>query len=86
MYKKYIDHSFKWTNFTLEEQAKVIIAPRSSNEMDATKMKNEFPELLSIKDSLIKYVFEPNRKVLQTKTGTAEADLENISTLQRSKL
>jgi UDP-glucose 4,6-dehydratase len=63
MYKKYIDPSFKWTNFTLEEQAKVIIAPRSNNEMDATKLKNEFPELLSIKDSLIKYVFEPNRKV-----------------------
>lgn len=63
MYKQYIDPSFKWTNFTLEEQAKVIVAPRSNNEMDATKLKNEFPELLSIKDSLIKYVFEPNRKV-----------------------
>lgn len=63
MYKKFIDPSFKWTNFTLEEQAKVIVAPRSNNEMDVTKLKNEFPELLSIKDSLIKYVFEPNRKV-----------------------
>jgi UDP-glucose 4,6-dehydratase len=53
----------KWTNFTLEEQAKVIIAPRSNNEMDTTKLKEEFPKVLSIKDSLIKYVFEPNRKV-----------------------
>ncbi|RRT41921.1 hypothetical protein B296_00028378 [Ensete ventricosum] len=64
MYKSYIDPSFKWVNFTLEEQAKVIVAPRSNNEMDATKLKHEFPELLSIKDSLIKYVFEPNKKVL----------------------
>ncbi|KAL6888953.1 hypothetical protein ACP4OV_009979 [Aristida adscensionis] len=63
IYKKYIDPSFMWTNFTLDEQAKVIIAPRSNNEMDATKLKNEFPEMLSIKDSLTKYVFEPNRKV-----------------------
>jgi UDP-glucose 4,6-dehydratase len=63
MYKKYIDPSYKWSNFTLEEQAKVIVAPRSNNEMDATKLSREFPELLSIKDSLIKYVFEPNRKV-----------------------
>jgi len=63
MYKKYINPEFKWTNFTLEEQAKVIVAPRSNNEMDASKLKAEFPELLSIKDSLIKYVFEPNRKV-----------------------
>ncbi|KAM0938328.1 putative UDP-glucose 4,6-dehydratase [Dioscorea sansibarensis] len=63
MYKKYIDPSFEWTNFTLEEQAKVIVAARSNNEMDASKLKNEFPELLPIKDSLIKYVFEPNKKV-----------------------
>jgi UDP-glucose 4,6-dehydratase len=62
MYKKYIDPDFKYTNFTLEEQAKVIVAPRSNNELDASKLKNEFPELLSIKESLIKNVFEPNRK------------------------
>lgn len=63
MYKEYINPDFKWINFTLEEQAKVIVAPRSNNEMDASKLKSEFPELLSIKESLIKNVFEPNRKV-----------------------
>nr|XP_010916151.1 trifunctional UDP-glucose 4,6-dehydratase/UDP-4-keto-6-deoxy-D-glucose 3,5-epimerase/UDP-4-keto-L-rhamnose-reductase RHM3 isoform X1 [Elaeis guineensis] len=63
MYKKYIDPSFTWVNFTLEEQAKVLAAPRSNCEMDASKLKSVFPELLSIKDSLIKYVFEPNKKV-----------------------
>ena len=62
MYKNYMDPDFKWANFTLEEQAKVIVAPRSNNEMDATKLKTEFPELLNIKESLIKYVFEPNKK------------------------
>lgn len=63
MYRDYIDPDYKWENFTLEEQAKVIVAARSNNEMDASKLKAEFPELLSIKDSLIKYVFEPNKKV-----------------------
>jgi UDP-glucose 4,6-dehydratase len=62
MYKKFIDPGFKYTNFTLEEQAKVIVAPRSNNELDASKLKKEFPELLSIKDSLLKYVFEVNKK------------------------
>jgi hypothetical protein len=62
MYREYIDPTFKWTNFSLEEQEKVIVAPRSNNELDATKLKTEFPQLLSIKDSLLKYVFEPNRK------------------------
>ncbi|CAM6086573.1 unnamed protein product [Calypogeia fissa] len=62
MYKEYIDPSFKYTNFTLEEQAKVIVAARSNNEMDASKLKKEFPELMPIKESLIKTVFEPNRQ------------------------
>ncbi|THF96034.1 hypothetical protein TEA_010801 [Camellia sinensis var. sinensis] len=61
MYKIYIDPDFKWVNFNLEEQAKVIVAPRSNNELDASKLKKEFPELLPIKESLIKYVFEPNK-------------------------
>ncbi|CAN6681893.1 unnamed protein product [Malus baccata var. baccata] len=62
MYRDYIDPKFKWQNFDLEEQAKVIVAPRSNNELDASKLKKEFPELLSIKDSIIKYVFEPIKK------------------------
>lgn len=62
MYRDYIDPDFKWVNFNLEEQAKVIVAPRSNNELDTFKLKGEFPELLSIKDSLLKYVFEPNKK------------------------
>ncbi|KAL4318461.1 hypothetical protein GQ457_18G011210 [Hibiscus cannabinus] len=62
MYKTWIDPKFQWVNFTLEEQAKVIVAPRSNNEMDASKLKKEFPELLAIKESLVKYVFEPNKR------------------------
>ncbi|KAK7366805.1 hypothetical protein VNO80_08802 [Phaseolus coccineus] len=60
MYKEHVDPSFRWKNFTLEEQAKVIVAPRSNNELDASKLKKEFPHLLSIKDSLLKFVFHPN--------------------------
>lgn len=67
IYKDYIDPSFKWVNFTLEEQAKVIVAPRSNNELDASKLHKEFPEMLSIKDSLIKYVFGPNKTVAAPK-------------------
>lgn len=62
MYREYIDPNFTWKNFSLEEQAKVIVAPRSNNELDASKLKQEFPELLGIKESLIQNVFKPNRK------------------------
>ncbi|GAX76745.1 hypothetical protein CEUSTIGMA_g4192.t1 [Chlamydomonas eustigma] len=62
MYKDYIDPEFEWKNFTLEEQAKVIVAPRSNNLLDTKRIESEFPMILSIKDSLIKYVFEPNAR------------------------
>ncbi|KAH9538493.1 hypothetical protein CY35_15G008500 [Sphagnum magellanicum] len=62
MYRQYIKPGFSWKNFTLEEQAKVIIAPWSNNELHASKLQGEFPEDLPIKESLIKYVFEPNRQ------------------------
>ena len=62
MYRDYIDPEFKWMNFDLEEQAKVIVAPRSNNELDATMLKNEFPEMLSIKESILEHVFKPNKK------------------------
>ncbi|XP_078442890.1 nucleotide-rhamnose synthase/epimerase-reductase [Wolffia australiana] len=62
MYKEYVDPAFTWKNFTLEEQATVIVAPRSNNELDASKLKAEFPELLSIKESLLRYVFQPYAK------------------------
>uniref|UniRef100_A0A0D3BMX2 Uncharacterized protein n=1 Tax=Brassica oleracea var. oleracea TaxID=109376 RepID=A0A0D3BMX2_BRAOL len=43
-------------------QAKVIVAPRSNNEMDGSKLSKEFPEMLPITEALIKYVFEPNKR------------------------
>lgn len=60
LYKKYVDPALTWTNFTLEDQRKVLAAARCNNELDSSKLKREFPELLGVKESLIKYVFEPN--------------------------
>jgi len=60
MYKDYIDPSFKWVNFTLEQQ--VQFPSPSTNEMDASQLQKEFPDLLPVRDSLLKYVFEPKNK------------------------
>ncbi|KAL9237954.1 hypothetical protein vseg_012442 [Gypsophila vaccaria] len=62
MYKKYIDPEYKWVNFTSEERSKLVVAPRSNNELDSMKLKNEFPGMLPIQESLVKYVFEPNKR------------------------
>eukprot|EP00526_Cylindrotheca_closterium_P017400 CAMPEP_0113650498 /NCGR_PEP_ID=MMETSP0017_2-20120614/26874_1 /TAXON_ID=2856 /ORGANISM="Cylindrotheca closterium" /LENGTH=311 /DNA_ID=CAMNT_0000563021 /DNA_START=76 /DNA_END=1011 /DNA_ORIENTATION=+ /assembly_acc=CAM_ASM_000147 len=50
LYKKYIDPSYTYTNFTIEEQAKVIKAPRSNNELDTTKLMRDMPEGIVIND------------------------------------
>ena len=59
LYKSYVDPTLTWSNFTLEEQAAVIVAPRSNNLLDTARIESEFPSLLPIRESLIKYVFEP---------------------------
>lgn len=38
LYKKYIDPEFTWMNFSLEEQAKILAAGRSNNELDSSKL------------------------------------------------
>ncbi len=38
LYKDYIDPEFTWSNFSVEEQAKVIVAPRSNNLLDTDRV------------------------------------------------
>lgn len=45
LYKKHIDPSYTYTNFTLEEQAKVIVAQRSNNTLDHTKLCAALPDI-----------------------------------------
>ena len=56
LYKKYIDPTYTYTNFTEEEQNLVIKAPRSNNELDTTKLMGDMPEGIEIND--IKTAFE----------------------------
>jgi 3,5-epimerase/4-reductase len=50
LYKKYIDPSYTYKNFTVEEQAKVIKAGRSNNELDTTKLMADMPDGVIIND------------------------------------
>jgi 3,5-epimerase/4-reductase len=46
LYKQYVDPSYTWSNFTLEEQAKVIVAARSNNTLDHTKLCAALPDIV----------------------------------------
>ncbi len=54
LYKKYIDPSYSYSNFTVEEQNKILKAKRSNNTLDHTKLVNALPdvEILEIHDSM----------------------------------
>lgn len=50
LYTKYIDPTYTYKNFSVEEQAKVIKAGRSNNELDTTKLMADMPEGIVIND------------------------------------
>jgi 3,5-epimerase/4-reductase len=59
MYKEIIDPSFTWKNMNLEEQTNLLAAGRSNNYLDVSRLKELYPNVKHIKDSvrecLIKY-------------------------------
>jgi len=52
LYKKYINPNFTYKNFSLEEQAKILKAGRSNNELDSSKLAKLYPNVPHIKDSI----------------------------------
>jgi len=52
LYKKYINPNFTYKNFSLEEQAKILKAGRSNNELDASKLAKLYPNVPHIKESI----------------------------------
>lgn len=54
LYKKYVNPNHYYENFTIEEQNKILLVPRSNCELSAKKLLQEFPNIPHIQDSIIK--------------------------------
>lgn len=52
LYKEYVDPSFTWKNFSLEEHDRILKARRANAELDASKLLTLYPELPHIKDGI----------------------------------
>uniref|UniRef100_A0A6C0I8X5 NAD-dependent epimerase/dehydratase domain-containing protein n=1 Tax=viral metagenome TaxID=1070528 RepID=A0A6C0I8X5_9ZZZZ len=52
-YREIIDPNFEWTNFTLEEQSKVLKSDRSNNYLDTSLVEREYPDIKGIKQSIV---------------------------------
>lgn len=53
LYKQYIDHDFTYVNFSLDDQAKILKAGRSNNELDSSKLLSLYPDIPHIRDGII---------------------------------
>lgn len=51
MYKNFVDSTFKWKNFTIEEQDKILESKRSNNYLDTTKLESKY-DVKNIKHSI----------------------------------
>ncbi len=54
LYKQIVDPEFTWENFSIEEQAQILASARSNNFLDTTRLQELYPNVLSIKDAVIK--------------------------------
>jgi len=70
MYKEIIDPSFQWSNFTIEEQNKILKSKRSNNNLNTDKLKTLYPSILPIKESVRKCLLNMKHKREQEKTET----------------
>jgi dTDP-4-dehydrorhamnose reductase len=55
MYKEIVNPAFIWTNFTIEEQNKILASKRSNNHLSTEKLSSDFPD---IHDSVRKIMYK----------------------------
>lgn len=59
MYKQIINPEFKWENFSKEEQSTVLLANRSNNMLDTTKLESKY-KVSHINDAVYKCILNWN--------------------------
>jgi len=53
MYKEHVDNDFTWSNFTIEEQDKILLSARSNNKLNTDKLKEMYPGVSPIKEAVL---------------------------------
>ena len=58
MFKEIVDPDFKYKNFSIEEQRRILAADRSNNYLDTTRLETLYPQIKNIKDSIRNMLYE----------------------------
>jgi 3,5-epimerase/4-reductase len=68
MYKEYVEPTFTWENFTVEEQREILACERSNNLLDTTVLESFAPEIRPIKEAV--------RELLQKYTSNKPTNVQ----------
>jgi hypothetical protein len=52
MYKEIVDPDFKWENFTIDEQSRILASGRSNNFLSTERLSTLYPQVKNIKQSV----------------------------------
>ncbi|EFA81899.1 nucleoporin 133 [Heterostelium album PN500] len=90
LYKQYIDPTYQYKNFTVDEQSKILKSGRCNCELDTTKLQSLYPSIPHISDSInLEHSSFIKMHYLKRKTksatsffgvGTSASDNENQTT------
>ena len=64
MVRDYIDPAKRWENFSEDDCAKILKAPRSNCELDTSILLRHCPTILPARESILSHVFEPHKHQL----------------------
>lgn len=71
LYRDIVDNDFKWQNFSIEEQNKILSSKRSNNFLETHKLEKIFPQIKNIKDSVIECLKKyPKPNIIQNTNQT----------------
>lgn len=58
LYKKHVDPTYTWENFTVEEQDKILLGARSNNLLETDRLKSLYPDVDDIHTAVEKVCIE----------------------------
>ena len=80
MYKQIVDPNFRWTNFNVEEQNKILASERSNNELSSDKLLHWYPNIKSIHDSVkdILYSMKRQKEIIDSRYRDFKSIIETL--------
>lgn len=63
LYKQFVNHSYLWKHFSLEEQDKILLSGRCNTVLSTTKLTTLFPDMLTAEQAIIECMKRYREKV-----------------------